>query len=65
MRLKVDFIEFATELDYDFLEIYNGSTTSSILVVYHGNKHLQVYPTVTDGNLTLGFTSDNVVADKG
>jgi hypothetical protein len=26
--IKIEFTEFATEQDYDFLEIYNGPTTS-------------------------------------
>jgi hypothetical protein len=30
--IKIEFTEFATEQDYDFLEIYNGPTTSSPLL---------------------------------
>lgn len=65
--IKVEFTEFATEQDYDFLEIYNGPTTSSpLLGRFSGNTLPSSFTsTAVSGNLTFRFTSDNIVVDKG
>ena len=65
--IKVDFTEFATEQDFDFLEIYNGPTTASpLLGRFSGNTLPPSFTsTSSDGNLTFRFTSDNIIVDKG
>mgnify|MGYP003671993064 CR=1 FL=1 len=65
--IKVDFIEFATEKDYDFLEIFNGPSVSSpSLGKFHGNTLPPSFTsTAAAGELTFKFTSDTEVVDKG
>jgi len=65
--IKVDFTEFATESDYDFLYIYNGATTSTpLLGVFDGNSLPPSFTsTATGGELTFRFTSDSDIVDKG
>ena len=65
--IKVDFTEFATEKDYDFLFVYNGPlVTSPLLGRYDGNAlPPSLTSTATGGELTFRFTSDTEVNDIG
>ncbi|MCW2119622.1 S8 family serine peptidase [Flavobacterium sp. 7A] len=65
--IKVDFTEFSLESGYDFLYIYNGSSTSATLLgVYDGTAlPPSLTSTATGGELTFKFTSDTEVVDKG
>ncbi len=63
--ISLSFIEFATELDYDTLYIYDGETTSAtILGVIHG-KDLPEDITSSGGSMLLHFISDGYVNEKG
>lgn len=67
-NIKVTFTEFATEPDYDFLYIYNGTsaTTANLLGKYSGSSLPPTFTSTADGGeLTFKFTSDNGVNDKG
>ncbi|MBU0941210.1 MAG: S8 family serine peptidase [Bacteroidetes bacterium] len=65
--IKVDFTEFAVEAGYDFLYIYNGTSTSApLLGVFDGNTLPPSFTsTATGGELFFRFTSDTEVTDKG
>lgn len=65
--ISVDFTEFATEKDYDFLYVYNGPLiTSPLLGRYDGNSlPPSLTSTATGGELTFRFTSDSGDNDKG
>ena len=65
--IKVDFTEFATEKDFDFLYVYNGPLiTSPLLGKYDGNSlPPSLTSTATAGELTFRFTSDGGDNDKG
>lgn len=59
-KLVVDFIEFSTESNYDFLYVYDGASTDSPQIGQYsgGNSPGTVMATNTDGALTFRFTSD-------
>jgi PKD repeat protein len=61
--VRMDFTSFHTESGYDYLRIYNGTTTSAPLIgSYNGtNSPGTVAATNTSGALTFRFTSDNSV----
>ncbi|MBR5725639.1 MAG: PKD domain-containing protein [Muribaculaceae bacterium] len=63
----VDFIEFNTESGYDYLYIYNGTSTSATLIgQYHGTTSPgTVMATNEAGALTFKFTSDSGVNAAG
>lgn len=69
--VTLDFLQFATEANYDFLYIYNGDTTSApLLGVWSGNSSPGVVSaTVSASNpsgcLTVRFTSDFMVVAPG
>lgn len=65
--IKVDFTEFGTEKDYDFLFVYNGPlVTSPLLGRYDGNAlPPSLTSTAAGGELTFRFTSDTDVNDIG
>ena len=64
---RITFTAFATEADYDFVSIYDGQkTTGTLLGKFSGNA---LPPSFTSsaagGELTIKFTSDTEVNDKG
>jgi Subtilase family/Concanavalin A-like lectin/glucanases superfamily/Domain of unknown function (DUF5011)/Secretion system C-terminal sorting domain/CUB domain len=65
--IKVDFTNFALELDYDYLFIYNGADTNApLLGVYTGNSlPPSTTSSATGGELTFRFTSDGFENDLG
>ncbi len=63
--ITLSFLEFATELDYDHLYIYDGETTSaSLLAVFHGAS-LPEDITSSGGTMLLHFKSDSYGSNKG
>ena len=58
--IGVTFTEFGTETGYDFLYIYDGSSTSATLIgKYSGGENPgQVVATNSEGAITFRFTSD-------
>lgn len=58
--ISLNFTSFSTESSYDYLYIYDGTSTSATLLgTYSGSSLIgQVYATNASGALTLRFTSD-------
>ena len=65
--IEVNFEEFATENNYDFLNIYDGTSTSATQIgQYCGNNSPgTVTATNSEGALTFRFTSDYSVNQAG
>ncbi len=65
--IGVTFTEFSTEAGYDFLYIYDGSSTNATLIgTYDGsNSPGIVTATNEEGALTFRFTSDNWTTSSG
>jgi len=59
--VKIEFVSFGTEAGYDYLEIYNGNSTSEPQIgQIHGYDGAEtVKSTAADGSLTIKFGSDN------
>ena len=66
-KISVNFSEFNTESGYDFLYIYDGTSTSATQIgKYHGtNSPGTVTATNAAGALTFKFTSDSYVNASG
>lgn len=66
-RICVNFLEFETEADYDFLYIYDGSSADAPLIgQYDGNQSPGlVTASNNQGTLTFRFTSDRGVNASG
>ncbi len=66
-KIRVNFTEFSTEADYDFLYIYDGNSASSPQIgKYDGNNSPgAVTATNNEGALTFRFTSDQGVTSSG
>lgn len=63
--LQVNFLEFATEANFDTLWLYDGPNTNAPLIgYYHGNNSPGSFST-TGGNLTLRFKSDGGTRASG
>ena len=65
--IGVTFSEFSTEGGYDFLYIYDGSSTNATLIgEYSGGENPgQVIATNNEGALTFRFTSDGWTTSSG
>ncbi|RZL14344.1 MAG: hypothetical protein EOO62_05705, partial [Hymenobacter sp.] len=66
-KVRLIFTSFSTELGYDYLSIYDGTSTSApLLGTYAGtNSPGTVYGTTSSGAITLRFTSDYTVQYDG
>ncbi|WP_177730579.1 M12 family metallo-peptidase [Flavobacterium inviolabile] len=68
-KVKITFTSFRLEDGYDFLYVYNGSTTAAPLVGGAGltgtTIPAPIESTAADGALTLKFVSDPGVTDSG
>ena len=66
-KIRVNFAEFNTEEGYDYLYIYDGSSTNATLIgQYDGaNNPGEVTATNNEGALTFRFTSDQGVTASG
>ena len=65
--VQLDFNSFAVEEDFDFLNIYNGNSTASPLIVSAtgGIAPATIISSAADGSLTLNFSSDFIINDAG
>ena len=67
--IKVNFLSFETELNYDYLHIYNGVNTSAPEVMgspFHGTTSPgTIIGMNDDGALTFEFTSDGSITKNG
>jgi PKD repeat protein len=65
--IKFTFNSFSTELNYDYLRIYNGENTSApLLGTYHGTSGPgTVTASNASGALTFNFTSDGSIVSSG
>lgn len=68
-RIRLTFSSFSLEQDYDYLYVYNGSSTSSPSFAANGYTGTAtpgiLESTAPDGALTLKFFSDGGVTDQG
>jgi hypothetical protein len=64
---RITFTSFNLEAGYDFLSVYNGSSTSAPLIGIYTGTTLPPMITATNlaGQLTLRFTSDNTITRAG
>jgi hypothetical protein len=65
--VNVNFTAFEVELDYDYLYVYNGPTTSSPLLGKYTGTTLppSLTSSAANGELTFKFTSDSEVTTPG
>ncbi len=63
--INITFTAFATEANYDFVRIYNGTSASGTLLVTYSGTTLPAALTVPSGSAFVQFTSDNIVAAAG
>ena len=67
-KIKVDFIEFSTEAGYDYLYVYDGTSTNNSILIgrYDGTEGPGLVTATNDeGALTFRFTSDRGVNSFG
>lgn len=66
-KIKVDFLSFNTESNYDYLKIYDGTSTSSAMIGSYtgGNSPGTVVASNAQGALTFNFTSDSYSSEPG
>jgi hypothetical protein len=65
INLVLAFTQFNTESGYDFVRVYNGSTTSAPLLGQFSGNSLPSSVTATNGSMLITFTSDNSVVGSG
>ena len=64
--ISFDFTQFSTELNYDYLDIYNGASTASTLIgSYSGNNGPGTVTSTIGGCLTFEFSSDGIFNYSG
>ncbi|MGB3143985.1 MAG: Calx-beta domain-containing protein [Maribacter sp.] len=65
--VEVVFSEFDVEAGFDFLYVYEGTSTAGTLIGQYDNNNIPTTITSTDGSgcLTFRFTSDNTVVGSG
>ena len=66
-KISVNFLSFSTEANYDWLEIYDGSSTDAPFInSYSGNDEIGIVTaTNEEGALTFHFTSDYYTTSSG
>ena len=66
-KIKVDLLSFNTESNYDYLKIYDGTSTSSAMIGSYtgGNSPGTVVASNAQGALTFNFTSDSYSSEPG
>lgn len=64
-KITLNFSEFSTESSYDFVKIYDGTTTSAPLIGEYSGSQTPATITASSGNMLIHFTSDEVVTKKG
>lgn len=65
--VQLDFTSFATEEDFDFLNVYNGNSTDATELLEATGAVIpgSIVSTSADGSLTLVFSSDGSFEDTG
>ncbi|MFN4853476.1 MAG: CUB domain-containing protein [Bacteroidota bacterium] len=63
--ITITFTAFATEANYDFVKIYNGTNATGTLLGTYSGTTLPSALTVPSGYAFVEFTSDNIVAAAG
>ncbi|MDD3875031.1 MAG: C10 family peptidase [Bacteroidales bacterium] len=56
--VTLTFTSFSTEANYDFVKVYNGTTTSSPLLGSYSGNSLPAQITASSGKMLVQFTSD-------
>ncbi|MFN5209330.1 MAG: CUB domain-containing protein [Bacteroidota bacterium] len=64
-QITITFTAFATEANYDFVKIYNGTDTTGILLGSYSGTIIPSAITVPSGNVFIRFTSDYIVTAAG
>ena len=65
MKIELTFYIFKTQLDVDFLYVYNGDSSSSSLIGNFSGTSLPAPITSSSNKLHLRFTSDSSVSARG
>jgi hypothetical protein len=63
--LVLNFTAFATELDYDFVKVYDGTSANGVLLGSFSGTTLPPRLVATSGAMFIQFTSDAGVVDAG
>jgi lysophospholipase L1-like esterase len=63
--ITLTFLQFNTEAGYDFVRVYNGSTTSAPLLGQFSGNNIPPVLTSTGGSMLIRFTTDGGVVAQG
>lgn len=63
--IRLDFTKFNTELSYDYVDVYDGASTSAMLLGSFSGNTLPGPLTSYSGNMLIHFHSDGGVTDEG
>ena len=63
--IHLDFTKFETELSYDFVDVYDGTSTSASQLGSFSGNTLPASLTSTIGSMLIHFHSDGGVSDQG
>jgi hypothetical protein len=63
--ITLTFTQFNTEAGYDFVRVYDGSTTSSPLLGSYSGSSLSPVLTSSGGSMLITFTTDGAVVGDG
>ena len=64
-KLRLVFFRFETESGYDFVNVYNGTSSSSPLIGQYDGSTLPAAITSSGNNLFINFTTDGSVIKSG
>jgi len=57
-NITLNFSQFATETDYDFVDVYDGNSTSATRIGHFSGSSIPSSVTATSGSMFVRFTSD-------
>ncbi len=63
--VTLEFLEFQTESGYDFVDIYDGTTTNAPLIGSYSGSTLPPVVSSSDSSMLVHFTSDGALTDSG
>lgn len=63
--VRLRFTEFNTEANYDFVRIYDGTTTNAALLGSYSGRNLPPTLTANSGAMLIVFTSDSSITRAG
>ncbi len=64
-QIILEFDDFKTEDGYDFVNVYDGNNTNSILLGTYSGHNLPPTLVANSGNMLITFSSDGGVIDEG